>query len=277
MDTRSSIRRIAATGGALFLALTGFGTPSASAQMAPEPLTTEADAAFFPVGERLEYGIALGRLRLGHATLCVEAVDTVDGVLTYRTSLHVEVGGPLLDFDDRLVSWIEPRPFRSRAFARNDSGGGDRVREYRFDPETRRAAVEQRTSDGRVVAELAPLEDIPVDVLDELAALYLLRSLSLKEGETRVIDRYFDTATAPMKVTARATVRLRVPAGRFTAVEYGTVMPALPAFGPENDASIFVSDDDEHLIVQVETDMKFGRLRMYLTDYEILDESRRSP
>lgn len=272
---RRRIRRLCVAGGASLLVLTGPGAALTAAQMAPEAFVPET--AFFPVGERLEYAIALGRVRLGHATLCVEAVETLDGVRTYRTSLHVEVGGPLLDFEDRLVSWIEPEPFRSRAFARRDPDAGDRIRQYRFDPDRRRGTVEQRASDGRITAGRESLEDVPVDVVDELAALYLLRSLSLEEGETRILDRYFDASTAPMRLTARETVRLRVPAGRFTAIEYQTVMPALPAFEEDNEASIYVSDDDERLIVQVETDVKFGRLRMYLTDYEILDEAGRSP
>lgn len=269
MDMRRSTRTLCVAGAALFAGLTG-GAPAGLAQMAPEAVATEA--AFFPVGERLEYSISLGRIRLGHATMRVEAEEMVDGARTFRASLHIEIGAALLDFEDRLVSWIEPAPFRSRAFLRRDpDAGDDRVRYYRFDPEGRQGTAEQRTADGRTIATLAPLETIPVDVLDELAALYLLRSMSLGQGETRIIHRYFDSSIAPMEVTALETIRMRVPAGRFEATAYRTVMPALPAFRAENDPRIYISNDDNRLMVQIETDTKIGRLRMYLTDYEILD------
>ncbi|HSM07914.1 MAG TPA: DUF3108 domain-containing protein [Gemmatimonadota bacterium] len=258
----------------LFLGLAGALPPAGLAQMAPEAVATEA--AFFPVGERLEYAINLGRIRLGHATMRVEAEEMVDGVRTFRTSLRIEIGAALLDFEDRLVSWIEPAPFRSRAFLRRDpDADDDRVRYYRFDPEGPRATAEQRTADGRIIAALVPPESIPVDVLDELAALYFLRSISLEQGETRTIDRYFDPSIAPMELTVLETIRMRVPAGRFEATVFRTVMPALPAFQAENDPRIYVSRGEDRLIVQIETDTKVGRLRMYLTDYEILDGAGR--
>lgn len=272
MDMRKSTRTLWVAGAAVLAGLTG-GAPTGLAQMAPELLASEA--SFFPVGERLEYSISLGRIRLGHATMRVEAEEALDGVRTYRTSLHIRIGAALLNFEDRLISWIEPKPFRSRAFTRRDPDADGRLRYYRFDPDERRATAEQREPNGRTVAPLPPLEGIPTDVLDELAALYLLRTLSVAEGETRMIDRYFDPSIAPMELTALETIRMRVPAGRFEATVFRTVMPALPAFQAENDPRIYVSRGEDRLIVQIETDTKIGRLRMYLTDYEILDGAGR--
>lgn len=274
MDMYEWMRSPAPTAMLLLLGLAGAVPPAGLAQMAPEAVATET--AFFPVGERLEYAINLGRIRLGHATMRVEAEEKVDDARTFRTSLHIEIGAALLDFEDRLVSWIEPAPFRSRAFLRRDpDADDDRLRYYRFDPEGPRATAEQRTADGRIIATLEPPETIPVDVLDELAALYLLRSMSLEQGETRILDRYFDPSIAPMELTALETIRMRVPAGRFEATVLRTVMPALPAFQAENDPRIYVSRGEDRLIVQIETDTKIGRLRMYLTDYEILDGAGR--
>jgi len=231
----------------------------------------------FRVGEQLDYSITLGRMRLGTATMTVEEKEPMGGVLAYRTSLHVDIGAAILRYEDRLVSWIEPVPLRSRAFMRRDAGSEKRFRHHAFDPEGRRVTVELRSPDGRVLAELGETGPIATNALDELAALYFLRSMSLADGETRTLHRYFDPAADLMQVTRLGTRRIRVPAGRFEAVVYRVVIPALPAFQADRDARIYLSDDDQRLIVQIETDLKIGRLVMYLTDHGILDGHAESP
>jgi hypothetical protein len=225
----------------------------------------------FRVGERLEYSITLGRMRLGRATMMVEAEERVGGVPAYRTSLHLDIGAAILHYEDRLVSWIEPDPFRSRAFTRREAGKQDRLRHYTFDPDERRVAVEVRSPDGRVLAELGETRPIATNALDELAALFFLRTLSLADGEARTLHRYFDPSADLMEVERLGTDRVRVPAGRFETVVYRTVIPALPAFQADRDARIYVSDDDRRMIVQIETYLKVGRLTMYLTDHRVLD------
>lgn len=265
----------------------------ATAQLAPTdltPTTAPASAAdiasadiapatpeVFRVGEQLVYSITLGRIRLGRATMTVEEKEWMDGVLVYRTSLHLDIGAAVLRYEDRLVSWIEPVPFRSRAFMRREAGTQNQLRHYTFDQEGRRVTVEVRDPDGRVLAEVGETAPIATDALDELAALLFLRSLSLAEGETRILRRYFDPSADLMKVTRLDSERVRVPAGRFEAAVYHAVIPALPAFRADRDARIYVSDDDRRLIVQIETDLKIGRLVMYLTDRGILDARTAGP
>ena len=272
----------------LALLLTMAMAIEATAQLAPPGLAADvvdtrtvdvrSDAtAPFRVGEQLDYSITLGRMRLGTATMKVEEKEWMAGALVYRTSLHLDIGAAMLRYEDRLVSWIEPVPLRSRAFTRREGGSEDRLRHYAFDPEGRRVTVESRSPDGRVLADLGETGPIATDALDELAALYFLRSMSMVDGETRILHRYFDPAADMMQVTRLGPRRIRVPAGRFEAIGYRVVIPALPAFQANRDAHIYLTDDDRRLIVQIETDLKIGRLVMYLTDHGILDGHAASP
>ncbi|MFQ5529223.1 MAG: DUF3108 domain-containing protein [Gemmatimonadota bacterium] len=217
----------------------GLAAPAdATAQYAPEALTEEG--AVPAVGERMEYRVRLGRLRLGQAALAVEAQEDVAGTSAYRVALDVEIGAPMLKFEDRLVSWIAPEPFRSVAFERKDSEVEGGRRRYDFDD----------------------------DVLDELAALYLMRTLPLAQGTTYEFDRYFAPDGNPLTFRVVGHESVRVPAGRFETIVVEPIIPALSAFRAEADARLYVTNDERRVLVQIETRTKAGRLILYMTEYE---------
>lgn len=246
------------------------------AQMVPEtepPRSGAGEAAFFPVGECLKYGIALGRMRLGKATMRVEEKVSIEGSPVYHTSLHIDIGAAVLDYEVGLESWIEPSPFRSRVFARREPGETDQLEHVRFRPGDGWASHEVRDLESGAVLSRRRLEGVPIDALDELAALFLLRTLSLPPGETLTLRRYFDPAADLVEFSHVRRDKVRVPAGRYETIVYRTVMPALAAFQAERDPQVYVSDDEDRLIVQIETDTPVGRLRMYLVDHRTFEAS----
>ncbi|MDX1577494.1 MAG: DUF3108 domain-containing protein, partial [Gemmatimonadota bacterium] len=194
-----------------------------------------------------------------------------------RTALDIEIGAAVLRYEDRLVSWIEPRALRSRAFERREGDDGKWIRRYEFDYDEGRATVRTRSTEtGEAGPGQETIEGVPVDVLDELAALYFLRTLSLRDGETTTLHRYFDPESDILEVSRLGTDRIRVPEGRFDVAVLRPVIPAMSSFQRDRDPRMYVSEDARRLIVQVETDVGIGRLRMYLTDYRILDGAQRA-
>lgn len=208
------------------------------AQYASASLAAESGAIV--LGERMEFGVKLGRLHLGHATMAVEALDEVAGTAAYRTILNISIGAPLLGYQDRMVSWIAPQPFRSLAFEQRDKSTESGRRRYDFDG----------------------------DVLDEVAALYLLRTLPLNPGDTYEFNRYFTTAGNPITFRVVGREKVRVPAGRFETIVIEPVIPSLFVFKPGANARIYLSDDARRIVVQMETHTKIGKLTFYMTEYE---------
>jgi hypothetical protein len=210
----------------------------AIAQYAPEPLSPDREVLV--VDERMEYGVRLGRLRLGRATMAVEALDHVAGIPVYRASLDIEIGAAMLTFEDHIVSWIASQPLRSLAFEKRDPDSDGGRRRHEFDD----------------------------DALDELAALYLMRTLPLKQGATYAFDRYFSPDGNPMSFRVVGHEKVRVPAGRFETIVIEPVLPSLSVFRQEAGARLYVTDDDRRILVQIETRTKVGKLTLYMTDYE---------
>ena len=210
----------------------------AIAQYAPAPLVPERGALV--VGERIEYGVKLGRLHLGRATMAVEALDDVAGTPVYRASLDVRIGAAMLKFGDRLVSWIAREPFRSLAFEKRDPDSDTGRRRYDFDQ----------------------------DELDEVSALYLMRTLPLEQGVTYEFDRYYSAADNPISFRVVGREKVRVPAGRFETIVIQPVIPSLSVFRQEAGARLYVTDDERRVLVQIETRTKVGKLTLYMTEYE---------
>lgn len=210
-----------------------------TAQYAPaSPLSPERGALV--VGERIEYGVKLGRLHLGRATMVVEALEDVSDIPAYRAVLDVRIGAAMLKFEDRRVSWIAPEPFRALAFEKRDPDSDSGRRRYDFDQ----------------------------DELDEVSALYLMRTLPLEQGVTYEFDRYFSATDNPISFRVVGREKVRVPAGRFETIVIQPVIPALSVFRQEAGARLYVTDDERRVLVQIETRTKVGKLTLYMTEYE---------
>lgn len=260
---------------ALAIGLIALAPRPVDAQLIPEAIDDPAWS--FPVGERMEFAINLGRIRLGSATMTVEAKGEIDGTPVYRAALEVDIGAAVLNYEDRLVSWIEPGSLRSRVFERREGDDGKWVRRYEFDHESGRALVRTRSAEtGEAEPGTTTIEGVPIDVLDEVAALYFLRTLSLRDGQTATMHRYFEPESDLLEVSRLSTDRIRVPEGRFDVAVLRPVIPAMSSFQRNRNPRMYVSEDARRLIVRVETDVGVGRLRMYLTDYRILDAEKRA-
>lgn len=252
---------------------------SAPALSGEERSTAERSAAEtdwrFGVGERSVYDVrvALGSVRaprpLGEARLTVEARDSVDGIPAYRTSLEVEGSIPLVyRMDDRQVSWIATDPIRSLRYEeRLREGSYRRDRVYRLDQEQGRyTRYDRRDGEWRPVEEETGVP-MPEQALDEIAFLYLVRTLPLEPGRSWSFERYFEEDGNPVELEVLRREKVRVPAGRFETVVVRPTIRAGGLFGEEGRAEVYLSDDDRRIVVKIESRMKAGRADFVLTDY----------
>jgi len=243
---------------------------SAGATLAPDSAGTPWP---FGVGERARYVVTFGPVRVGRATLAVEAVDTVCGTPARRVAMGIEGGTFFYRLDDRQVSWIAPRPFRSLRFEQHlREGSYRRDRLYRLDQEAGRYRRFDRAEDGswrpppgeEYVERGIPM---PPAALDEIAFLYFARTLPLEPGRTYRFTRYFEAEGNPVVLEVLRRETITVPAGRFRTVVVRPIIRTGGLFGEGGRAEVYFSDDARHLIVQLETSMKVGRLNLYLKDY----------
>lgn len=240
----------------------------------------EETAWSFPVGERSVYDVrvALGRVRaprpLGEASLAVEGTDSVSGTAAYRLALEMEGGIPLVyRMDDRKVSWVATDPLRTLRFEEHlRQGDYRRDRQCRMRQEAGRYSCYEEDGEGG----WRPLEDaqdveMPEAALDEVAFLYLVRTMPLEVGRTYRFDRLFEEDGNPVELEVLRRETVRVPAGRFETIVVRPIIETGGLFGDEGRAEVYMTDDERRLIVKIASTMKVGRIDMLLTEYRADD------
>jgi hypothetical protein len=114
-------------------------------------------------------------------------------------------------------------------------------------------------------------ESVPVsDVLDTLSGIYYLRNRQLKIGNTETLH-IFDSETyadVPVEILRRETMRLP----NFKEVKTVVVHPlqkTVGIFRRTGELLIWMTDDENHVPVRIETTIKLGKVTAELVDSEI--------
>ncbi len=228
------------------------------AQEAVRPIPAAAAPGLVPfgVGERMEYDIRFGKLHVGTGEMEVLPMDTVRGREAWHTLFKLRGGIPFYHVDDRYEDWIDVRTFASLRYWQDiDEGNYEPKRHYEIFPERR----EYILNDER------PRESV-ARPLDEGSFLYFLRTIPLRVGMDTSFNDYFRAERNPIRFKVLRRERVSVPAGDFNAI---VVQPIFESklFSEGGHAEIWLSDDANHIMLQMKSKVSFGSLNLYLTSY----------
>jgi hypothetical protein len=206
------------------------------------------------VGERLTYDVKFGPLRVGRASMEVLGLDEVRGNPAWHTRFQVTGGTFFYHVNDVLESWIDTATFASLRFRQQLSEGSrDRLYEYEIFPE--RAVFIEKGKPER------PSVSRP---LDDGSFLYFLRTISLEIGATYEFPRYFMPDRNPVRLEVLGRDTIDVPAGHFDALVVRPVIKAKGVFSENGHAQVWISNDADHLVLQMTSHVKFGSLSLHL-------------
>jgi hypothetical protein len=244
------------------------GAAPARAQ-SPAPEADLVQAWHFPVGERMEFSVSWGRVRLGEGSIEVEAIETIDGHEGYRVAMEAWGGPPFYRVQDRQVSWIRPRPLSSIRFEQRLSEGSYK-RDTRYDFDLEGMTYDRHDlvdSEWRARDEET---DVPIleGALDDVSFLFLARLLPLEVGQRYEFDRYFKDEGNPVVIEVLRREEIRVPAGTFQTIVVRPIIQTGGAFGDGGEAELFLTDDDRRAIVRLKVGMAVGAGNLFLTDYQ---------
>jgi len=227
------------------------------ARVAPSTESSER-ATTLMVGERLEYDVRFGKLRVGRGSMEVRETTDVRGREAWHTVLAIRGGIPFFRVDDRLESWIDTRSFTSLRLSQHTSEGRyHRERQVEFFPE-RTTMLES----GESAQEEATVDE----PLDEGALLYYLRTLPLNVGDRYSLDRYFRPDRNPVRLDVVRRERIEVPAGTFETIVIRPTIRSSGIFSENGQAEVWVTDDSRHLMVRMTAKLSFGTLSLSLRE-----------
>jgi Protein of unknown function (DUF3108) len=228
----------------------------ASAQQATSSDSAPAKVPF-GVGERLEYDIRFGKLHVGSGSMEVLPMDTIRGRETWHTLFRLSGGIPFYHVNDRYEDWTDIRTLSSLRFWQDiDEGSYEPKRHFEIFPERReyientkaaQESVEQPVSDGSL--------------------LYFLRTVSLRVGMDTALNNYFRADRNPVRLKVLRRERVSVPAGEFNAIVVQPLINTKGIFREGGEAQIWLSDDDNRIMLQMKSKLSFGSLNVYLKSY----------
>ena len=211
------------------------------------------------VGERLEYSVSFGKLRVGNASMEVRDVQTVRGRDAWHTVFEVHGGMRLVyHVDDTFESWIDKRTGNSLRFRKDQNEGQrDLERVYEIFPE--RAVYTETPNDSAMTSVKDPLDDG--------SFLYFIRTIPLVVGQTYSFDRYFKPDRNPVRIKVMRKERIRVPAGEFDAIVVQPIINTPGIFSENGRAEVWLSDDKNRIMLQMKSGLSIGSINLYLTSY----------
>ena len=213
----------------------------------------------YGVGELLEYDISFGKVHVGNGSMEVLPMDTVRGHEVWHTIFRVNGGLRFVySVHDRYEDWTDVRTLASLRYRQDiDEGGYDPKRRYEIYPD-RREYVE-------VSKDSTPRQSV-ARPLNEASFIYYLRTIPLHVGMDTSFNDYFIAERNPVRFRVVRKDTIQVGAGRFSAFVVQPVF-ASKLFSEGGHAEIWLSDDENRIMLQMKSKLSFGSLNLYLKSY----------
>lgn len=226
----------------------------ANAQATEVRLPADAAKVPFTVGERLDYDVKFGSIKVGNGSMEVKEITDVRGKTTWHTMFRINGGIPLYRVNDTYESWFDVVTLNSLRYHQDiDEGSYERKRRYEIFPE--RGVL--RDGDK-------PEEPTVTSPLDEGSFLYFVRTIPLEVGQTYEYERYFKKDGNPVRIRVLRRETISVPAGTFQTVVLQPTFQSKGIFSQNGKAEVWITDDDRHLMVQMKSKLSIGSLNLYL-------------
>lgn len=246
----------------VFFLVTGFTAYSSDGQ---KVLRTVENKAFKP-GEKLQFRIHYGFLDAGTAQLEVKSEPkNIGGRECYHVVGTGETGGAFDWFfkvRDRYESIIDKESMIPWLFFRRVNEGGYIINQnVSFNHYT-----DSAKSDKLAIS-------IPEYTQDLISAFYYARTLDLsnaKIGDIFQIHGYLDDAVFPMNIRLVDRENLKTKIGTVRCLKFQPMLQEGRVFKDNEDMTVWISDDNSHIPIRVQTEILVGSIKMDITGYENL-------
>lgn len=251
------LRRLAA--GLLLMPPISGASLHAQAFAGPQPVEggrLPADAAKVPftVGERLDYELKFGSIKVGNGSMEVKEIAELRGKTTWHTVFRITGGFALYRVNDLNESWFDVVSLTSLRFYQDiDEGNYERKRRFEIYPER------EMLRDGEKREEPSVAQP-----LDEGSFLYFVRTIPLEVGQSYEFDRYFKKDGNPVRIRVLRRETVTVPAGTFKTVVLQPTFQTKGIFSQNGKAEVWITDDERRIMVQMKSKLSIGSLNLYL-------------
>lgn len=221
-------------------------------------------------GEFLKYRIHYGLLNAGFATLEVKS-SNYDGRHHHHVIGKGSSSGAVRAFykvDDLYESYIDAATHKPSKFVRKISEGGyTRDQVFTFDHKKKIVKINDKK------AQKISFQEFEGNVQDLLSAFYYLRNYDtsgLKTGDYINLDILMadETYKFRLKILGRESIK-----SKFGKIECLKIRPYVQSgriFKESESVTMWVTDDDNHVPIQIKAELTVGSLKADLHEYKNL-------
>lgn len=217
----------------------------------------------FKEGEVLTFKLHYGFINAGIGELRVmDQPVSVNG----KECLHVvATGRTISSFDwfykvrDRYETYIDKKAMAPLKFERDVYEGGYEFKDkYLFDQQTNKVQVNGQQF------------EVPHYVQDIVSSFYFARTLDFRnarKGDTFEVPMFLDKETHNFKFKYMGKATLSLDNGKYRVMIFMPVVMKGRVFKNEEDLTVYVSDDENKIPLQIKANILIGAVKMTLTDY----------
>ncbi|MFA7687554.1 MAG: DUF3108 domain-containing protein [Moheibacter sp.] len=227
----------------------------------------QSDSQNYQSGEYLQYRIHYGILNAGFATLKVNSVK-YEGKPHFHVVGEGSSSGAVRAFykvDDRYETYIDAATNKPSKFIRKISEGGyTRDQVFTFDHKKKIATINDRK------AQKVSYREFSSDVQDLLSAFYYLRNYDtdkLKTGDFIGVDILMADETYKFKLKILGRESMKTKFGHIKCIKIQPYVQSGRIFKASESVTMWVTDDKNHVPIQIKADLAVGSLKADLHSY----------
>lgn len=221
----------------------------------------------FGEGEELVFSVQYGIIKAGEATLEIRNIATIDSTYCYRIVSNArtnDVFSLVFKVRDRFESFMDTTHLYSLRYEKH-------IREGRF----RRDQVvefDQKAHTAEYNDKVIPIAPRTQDVL---SALYYVRTLPLKVGQSIAVANHTDGKNYPLVIKVIRKETVTVDAGTFDCLVVEPILLGPAIFTQKGRLTVWLTDDRNKIPVLMKSKVVIGSVAAVLKEYNLAKKDSR--
>ena len=213
----------------------------------------------FGVGEKFVYSVQYGIIKAGEATLEIRNIASIDSTDCYRIISNArtnDVFSLVFKVRDRFESYMDTTNLYSLRYEKH-------IREGRFRRD-RAVSFDQREHTATYEDKVVPIAPRTQDVL---SALYYVRTLPLKPGQSIAIANHTDGKNYPLVIKVLGEETVTVDAGTFDCLVVEPILLGPAIFTQKGRLTVWLTNDRYKKPVLMKSKVVIGSVAAVLKEY----------
>lgn len=217
----------------------------------------------FKRGEELHYRVHYGTVNAGEAIM---SVNNDNKLINGRPTFHViGTGQSKGAFDwfykvrDRYESYMDEEALMPWLFIRNVDEGGFKIKQNQI-----------YDHNGGKVNSNGKSMVVPKYIQDMLSSFYYARTIDFskaKKGDIYSVQTFVDDEIWDLKIKYLGKETITTDIGKVNCIKFCPVVQKGRVFKKEEDLTVYISDDANHIPVRAQGEILVGSIKMDITSY----------